>query len=194
MHNKTRNIAFNGIFIALILGVGYALAFVPNVELLTAMIFLAGTLMGIRRGVLIGIMGEFLFSAFNPMGSGLLFPPMLIAQLIAMAIVGFAGGVFRGYVLRWKISFLNILLIGIIGFILTLFYDILVSSAFPVSAGFSLNEVVATVIAGFAFSVVHLIGNTLIFILIVPVTAQQVYNAIPYFQEINPINEQCQVQ
>lgn len=186
MHQKTRHIAFSGIFIALILGVGYALAFVPNVELVTTMIFLAGVLMRLKRGLLVGILGEFLFSALNPMGSGLLFPPMLIAQIAAMTVVCLTGALLRNYILNWKTSLPNIILIGAIGLLLTLFYDILVSAAYPLSAGFKLRETVATIIAGLAFSVIHLISNTIIFIVLVPLTAQQVFRAIPYFQEIHP--------
>jgi len=186
LHQKTRHIAFSGIFIALILGVGYALAFVPNVELVTTMIFLAGVLMGLKRGLLVGILGEFLFSALNPMGSGLLFPPMLIAQIAAMTVVCLTGALLRNYILNWKTSLSNIILIGVIGLLLTLFYDILVSAAYPLSAGFKLRETVATIIAGLAFSIIHLISNTAVFIVLVPVTAQQVFRAIPYFQEIHP--------
>jgi uncharacterized membrane protein len=184
---NARQIAFSGIFIALILGVGYALAFVPNVELLTAMIFLAGVLMGLKTGIIIGICGEFLFSALNPMGSGLLFPPLLIVQMVSMALVGAIGGLLRRYILMWKRSISNLLTIGAIGFFLTLLYDILVSAAFPISAGFSLQQTVATIIAGLAFSVVHLVANTLVFILLVPLAAQQVYQAIPFFQEFAPL-------
>ena len=186
MHQKTRHIAFSGIFIALILGVGYALAFVPNVELVTTMIFLAGVLMGLKCGLLVGILGEFLFSALNPIGSGLLFPPMLIAQIAAMTVVCLTGALLRNYILNWKTSLPNVILIGAIGLLLTLFYDILVSAAYPLSAGFKLRETVATIIAGLAFSVIHLISNTIIFIVLVPLTAQQVFRAIPYFQELHP--------
>jgi len=186
LRQKTRHIAFSGIFIALILGVGYALAFVPNVELVIAMIFLAGVLMGLKHGLLVGVLGEFLFSTLNPIGSGLLFPPMLIAQILAMTVVCLTGALLRNYILKWKIFLPNIILIGAIGFLLTLFYDILVSAAYPLSAGFKLRETVATIIAGLAFSVIHLISNTAIFIVLVPVTAQQVFRAIPYFQELHP--------
>jgi hypothetical protein len=185
LHQQTRHIAFSGIFIALILGVGYALAFVPNVELVTAMIFLAGTLMGLKRGLLIGILGELLFSALNPMGSGLLFPPLLIAQILAMTVVCLTGTLLQSYILNWKISALNVVLIGAIGFLLTLFYDILVSAAYPLSAGFKPRETIATIMAGLAFSVIHIISNTAVFIILVPMTAQQVFRAVPYFQEIN---------
>ena len=186
-HQNSRRIAFSGIFIALILGVGFALAFVPNVELLTAMIFLAGVLMGLKTGMIIGISGEFLYSALNPIGSGLLFPPMLIVQIVTMAFVSASGGLLRKYILTWKRSVLNLLILGSLGFGLTLIYDILVSAAFPISAGFNFNEILATIFAGLAFSVIHLVSNTLVFMLLIPVVAQQVYQAIPYFREFTPI-------
>ncbi|MFA4839466.1 MAG: hypothetical protein WC703_08325 [Candidatus Neomarinimicrobiota bacterium] len=181
MDRHTQNIAFTGIFIGLILGVGYALAFIPNVELITAMIFMSGVLMGFRRGILIGCVGEFLFSALNPVGSGILFPPMLIAQIVSMAIIGAAGGIFREFVLSWKPNPTHICIIALLGVTLTFLYDILVSVAFPISAGFNLKAIGATLIAGIAFSAVHIVINALIFIFIVPVTSQKVYAAISYF-------------
>ena len=184
---NSRQISFSGIFIALLLGVGYALAFVPNVELMTAMIFLAGVLMGYKRGIIIGIVGEFLFSALNPMGSGLLFPPMLFAQIVAMTVVSFTGAALRIYVLTSKKGLLNIIIMGGVGLLLTLFYDILVSAAFPVSAGFTLYEIIGTIIAGLAFSIIHIISNVLVFTLLVPIAAQQIYRAIPFFSETLPI-------
>jgi len=190
---NTHLIAFTGIFIALLLGVGYALAFVPNVELLTAMVFMSGVLMGFKRGIIIGVVGEFLFSTLNPMGSGLLFPPMLIAQVVAMAVVSFSGALMRNFVLTCRRGLLSSITMGGIGLLLTLFYDILVSAAFPVSAGFSFREVVGTIIAGLAFSTVHLIGNTLVFILLVPLAAQQVYRAIPFFSEYLPLKSSLEI-
>ena len=178
-----RDVAFLGIFIALILGLGYALALVPNVELVTALIFLSGVLMGVRKGIFVGIVGEFLFSALNPAGSGLLFLPMLLTQIVAMSLVGATGGIVRNYVIRWQPNFKNIVIIGLIGLLLTLFYDIIVSLAFPVSAGFDIGKIVATVSAGVVFSVMHLVANTFTFIFLVPLTAKRIWNSVPYFRK-----------
>mgnify|MGYP000397903772 CR=1 FL=1 len=173
-----------GIFIALVLGVGYALALLPNVELITAMIFLSGVLMGVKRGIFVGTIGEFLFSALNPIGSGLLFPPMLIAQVISMGFIGAVGGILRQYIINWKPKPIKVIVIGAVGFVLTLIYDIFVSLAYPISAGFNLKETIGVVIAGIAFSVIHLVVNTAIFITLVPVTAQMIIKAVPYFSDI----------
>ncbi len=185
MKNRIKNIAFIGIFIALVLGVGYALALVPNVELVTAMVFLSGVLMGVKRGIYVGIIGEFLFSALNPVGSGLLFPPMLVAQVISMSFIGAVGGLFRQYLVNWKPKPINVIVIGAVGFVLTLIYDIFISLAYPISAGFNFKGTIDVVIAGIAFSVIHLVVNTAIFITLVPVTAQMVIKAVPYFSDIS---------
>jgi len=181
---RVRKIAYAGIFIALILGIGYTLAFVPNVELVTALIFMAGALLGVKWGIFIGLLGEFLFSALNPMGSGLLFPPMLICQVLAMACVGGVGGLTRKKIKNQEIGTGNKLLIGCLGLLLTLFYDLAVSLAYPISAGFNFKAIVATLIAGLAFSAIHLVVNTLIFLIIVPVAIHRIYRAIPFFREV----------
>ncbi len=186
-YQTTRIVAFCGIFIAVLLGAGYALALVPNVELLTALIFSAGVLMSYKYGILIGVLGELLFSALNPMGSGLLFPPLLLAQLVAMGVVAFSGALLRRPVLNAQPGLRTVVILGGTGLFLTLFYDILTSAAFPVSAGFTLREIIVTIIAGLAFSGIHLISNTLVFILLVPVLTQKLYQAIPFFADFFPV-------
>jgi len=185
MNSRIRKITYSAIFIALIVGVGYALAFIPNVELVTALIFLAGVLMGWKSGIIIGGIAEFLFSALNPLGSGLIFPPMLIAQVLAMIIIGIVGGFSRKYILNWQPRAQNIIVIGLIGGVLTLFYDTCVSLAYPLSAGFNIQGLVTTLIAGLAFSVIHIIANLIIFLLLVPVTAQRVFRAVTFFRELD---------
>lgn len=167
--NNTKKIAFTGIFIALILAVGYSLVYVPNVELVTMIIFLSGYFMGIKNGLIVGIVGEFLFSALNPFGSGLMFPPMLVAQLFAMAIVSLAGGVSGRLLKAEKFKKQYILIFGIIGFIITLIYDILVSAAYPISAGFGINETFGVILSGVLFSIMHIAMNVMVFSILLPV-------------------------
>lgn len=186
-HHNTRKIAFSGIYIALLLGIGYALAYVPNIELVTALVFCAGVLMGYKQGLIVGLIGEFLFSALNLMGSGLLFPPMLLAQLLAMAFVAFSGALLRRPVLNAQPGLRTAVILGGTGMFLTLFYDILTSAAFPVLAGFALREIIVTIFAGLAFSIIHLISNTLVFMTLVPLICQQVYRAIPFFADYFPV-------
>lgn len=182
MNSRIRQITYSAIFIALIVGMGYALAFIPNIELVTALIFMAGVLMGLKAGLLIGAISELLFSVLNPIGSGLLFPPMLVAQVCAMTIVGGVGGLCRSYVLKWRPHVINFLALGALGVGLTLFYDICVSLAFPLSAGFNMQGLLATLVAGLVFSVIHVLANLAVFVLLVPVTAQRIHRAVPFFR------------
>jgi len=181
MNSRIQNITYSGIFIALILGLGYGLAFIPNIELITTTIFISGVLMGIKKGIIIGLISEFLFSALNPMGSGLLFPPMLICQVIAMSLVGFVGGLFH-YKFYNNLNALSLVLIGVTGFVLTLIYDIFVSIAFPISAGFTIKETIGAVITGIGFSTIHLVVNTIMFVVLTPVVIIKMRKAIPFFQ------------
>ena len=151
------------------MAVGYSLVYVPNVELVTLIIFLSGYLMGTKYGLIVGIIGEFLFSALNPFGSGLLFPPMLISQVIAMALVGFAGGMLKKWIPSEKFSKNYILIFGFTGFLITLIYDILVSAAYPVSAGFGFTETLGLILSGIVFSVMHIAMNVMVFSILLPV-------------------------
>lgn len=185
MKTKARDVAFLGIYIALVVGLGYALVAIPNVELVTVMIFLSGVLMGARRGIIIGGVSEFLFSSINPMGSGLLFPPMLIAQIIAMSTVGAIGGILRKYIVSCRSGRASTIVIGLVGFGLALFYDAVVSVAYPISAGFGFKETVGVVLAGVGFSLVHIVVNSVVFALVVPAVVKKVIPAVPYFAQIN---------
>ena len=89
-------------FVAITVVLGYVFAFIPNVELVTASIFLSGYLLGSKKGVLIGIVAEFLFSLLNPYGAAN--PPLLLAQLIAMAIVGYSGGLLAKTTLKTPLN------------------------------------------------------------------------------------------
>ena len=185
MNRETKNIAFIGVFIAMVVGLGYSLVLVPNVELVTAMIFLSGVLMGVKRGMIVGIVGEFIFSSINPVGSGLLFPPMLVAQVVAMGVVGATGGVLQNYIIKCEPKLRHTITIGIVGFILTFIYDAFVSLAFPIAAGFKSREILGVVAAGIAFNAVHLVANTAVFIILVPVAAKRVFEAVPYFSSLD---------
>ena len=167
--NRTKKIAFTGIFIALVMTVGYSLVHIPNVELVTLIIFLAGYLMGIKYGLIVGIVGEFLFSALNPFGSGLLFPPMLFAQVLSMGFVGFAGGLIGKWFPSNRFSKKYILIFGLTGFLITLIYDIFVSAAYPIASGFGINQTIGLILSGIVFSIMHIAMNVMVFSTLLPI-------------------------
>jgi len=152
-------------FVAVGIVAGVALSAVPNVELVTAICFLSGFLLGAGAGLLTGAMTEALFAGFNPMGSsiGLLLP----AQVVGMALAGLIGalaarlcGEFRGG------SRYVIVIVGL-GALVTLIFDVLTNLAFSVMAGFSVSQMAIPFIAAAPFVAIHLGSNVLVFSLIV---------------------------
>ncbi|UCH62884.1 MAG: hypothetical protein JSU77_00015 [Fidelibacterota bacterium] len=160
--------ALVAMFVALMVGSGWALAMVPNVEFVTALAFTAGATLGPVLGAVTGAGGMFLFSATNPVGSGLAFPVMLAAQVAGQAAIGLLGGLFSradtSNLIRWPLR----LLITIAGLTGTVLYDSLTSISFPLFAGAPPSEIIALLVSGLVFTAIHQVSNTLIFFLLVP--------------------------
>jgi len=89
---ELNNLVKAAIFSALAIGLGYAFLFVPNIEFMTVIIFISGLSLGVKTGMLVGGTSMFIFSAMNPIGSGLVFPPLLIGQVFSMILIGMIGG------------------------------------------------------------------------------------------------------
>jgi hypothetical protein len=168
---KYQRLTRTAILIAICVVLGYLFLAVPNLEMITAGIFISGVWMGPGTGMLIGFLAEAIYSLSNPMGFPP--PPLLLAQVISMALVGLAGGLLRGLAVQnrffTRAAWLRHLLLAGSGLMLTLIFDILTTLSFPLSAGFSLQQMEITMALGIPFMALHLISNTLIFALIVPV-------------------------
>ncbi len=160
--------ALVAMFVALMVGSGWALAMVPNVEFVTALAFTAGATLGPALGALTGAGGMFFFSATNPVGSGLAFPVLLAAQVVSQAAVGLLGGLFSRANTSGLTHWPQRLLITIAGLTGTVLYDGLTSISFPLFAGAHSAEIIALLISGLAFTFIHQVSNTLIFFLLVP--------------------------
>jgi hypothetical protein len=139
--------------------------------MITAGIFLSGIWMGSRLGLFIGIVAEAIFSVFNPMGFPP--PPLLIAQVVSMGLVGWVGGLSRGVLSQSKFFsaerwYLHVYL-AFLGFALTLVFDLLTTLSFPIAAGFNLEQIRVAIIIGIPFVAMHLIVNAFTFAVVVPI-------------------------
>jgi len=162
IHLSTRVALFSAIAVVN----GYLLISIPNVELISLTIALSGWILGRIPGFLVGIIGMGLFGILNVMG--LPYPPVWIAQITGMALIGLTFGNlshFLFHLTRLK----QAIVCGISGFILTLFYDILTNLAFPIAIGAEMSTWATYLIAGIPFAVTHLVSNTLLFIFVLPV-------------------------
>ncbi len=179
---KNKKISEVGVFLALFWGLGFVFLFVPNIEFTILIAFLSGLLFGLKRGLIVAIVGEFVFSSLNPFGSGLAFPPLLLAQIIGFIIVAIAGFSFRSIMPYFNDNRVKISIsFGIVGLILTVIYDSLTTLAFPISSGFDFKQIIATYIVGIPFYLIHIIANTLIFFVILPQILEYVIQHSPEY-------------
>ncbi len=165
---KTYDLTITAVFIALVVTLGYAFIFIPNVEAVTATIFISGFLLGKKRGAIVGLLGEFIYASINPYGVSM--PPLLAAQLGSMGLIGFLGGV-AGNRFKGKITFKTLLILrfALWGILSTLIFDVATCIGFFAVAGFSPRQMLANLALGLPFYAVHLISNAAIFASVVPV-------------------------
>ena len=165
-----------GLFAAVSAAMGFALIAIPNFEMITACIFLSGLLLGPFRGLLVGLLAELIFASLNPMGMSFL--PLLTAQLLTMGLAGFAGGLSAG-ILTIQSKYKRRIMLGLMGFLITLNYDFWTTMSFPLSVGFDSKQTINTLKLGIPFAIPHLLGNTAIFAVLIPIVYDRVRKLIP---------------
>lgn len=166
--SEYRRIALMALWTGLMVTVGMVFALIPNVELIILSAFLGGVALGPRHGFIIAVVGEAIFSALNPIGSGLGFPILYLFQIISIGISGLTGGILSRFLAREQPYLIVAITMGLCGFLLTLTYDVLTALSFPISSGMTEGTMWATLSAGLIFFVTHLISNTILFSLFGP--------------------------
>lgn len=158
--NSTRRALLASLMIALSVAAGQALAAIPNVELITFLVFLSGYLLGVRTGALVGATAMGGHSLFNVMGS--VIPPMLVTQIVIYAAIGAVGGVLGGVISRTRNAALASVIAGVTGGVLALVYQV----AINVTAYFTFTSATTLwtfIVGGVAFSVVQIGWNVAVF-------------------------------
>jgi energy-coupling factor transport system substrate-specific component len=156
-----------GLFTGTAVGVGYLLAGVPNVELMTLVIALAGAALGPRAAFGAGVLAAAIFSLGSPYG--LPHPLLLVAQTCGLGLAGVAGWwgagpVIRGLAHQKRIQ--AMVWAGGAGFSATFIYDLLTNLA--IIRAFEMAP--AVVITGAVpFFLIHAGVNTTIFAVMLPV-------------------------
>ncbi len=175
-----RGVALPAIFTGLAVALGFALAPVPNVELVTFTVFAAGATLGSARGALVGCLAAALYSGLNPAGSGLAIPTLFAAQIVSWGLVGAVGGVAARVVFprSGEPALLRTAASGGLGVVLTLLYQGAVILGLAL-AGLSLGgaqvgwstwraDLGAALAANAFFSLVHVVSNGILFAVLAP--------------------------
>ena len=155
---RARSAAGVGALAALAVAGGYCLAGVPNVEVMTLIIFVSGWLTGAGGGAAAGVIGMFIYTMANPYGAAV--PLLAGSQIVCFGLVGACGGLWARLTAgRWSSA--TPVYLGLIGAVMTLVYDL----ATNVAIGISFSQVVPTLVAGIPFSLIHVLANALVFAL-----------------------------
>ncbi len=96
MKTRPQLITRIAIFSALVYVLSWATAYLPNVNFICFIVFSAGFLWGAGPGMMVGALGMWLFSSFNPYGPAPI--PIMAAQIVGAAASGVVGSVYRGRV------------------------------------------------------------------------------------------------
>lgn len=167
-------IAILSTFAALAVVFGYMLAFIPNIEIFTLTIFLSGFILGKKEGLSVGLLSSLIFTFFNPLGTSPI--PLLLYQITHYSLTGFLGGFLRQYFNKRDyfqpkedLYILPILVIlGVTGALITFLYDILSTFFGAILFSQSYEYFLTSYLTGIIFTIIHLIGNVLGFIFILP--------------------------
>ncbi len=167
---RVRRLILAAIFMALALAGGLAFFAVPGLELMTATVFLAGFMLGMMRGLIVGGIAEFLYTFFNPLGPAI--PPLMLAQVAGMAVSGFAGGCLARL---FPDRLPPLPAFAVLGILLTLLFDFATTLAFGVSIKQTWEGFFAALTFGAPVYLTHVATNGLIFSLLVPILARHLH-------------------
>jgi len=148
-----------GLWSAAVVAVGYLLSLIPNVEGVTITVALAGATLGTRAGIAVGIIGEALYSLFNPWG-----PPgffLLLAQCVGMATAGGLAGVLSPFLSSNRLPVR--LTWGAFGIVMSLWFDLVTTLSFPLLAGMTGVSLTTIFLAQIPFTAVKMIVNAALF-------------------------------
>lgn len=88
------------LFSALIYVLSWGTSYLPNVNLIFFVVFLAGVMWGVVPGLIIGALGMGLWTSFNPYGPAAF--PIMAAQMGGTSLSGAVGAVFAR--MRWHVG------------------------------------------------------------------------------------------
>jgi len=169
--NRTRRIVMAGFLAGLAVACGFALAAIPNIELITSVIFVAGYLLGPRLGIATGLIAMFIHSWLNPLGPAPL--PIFVAQLVSVALIAACGNIyFKVEAAGWG----KIYVLAGFGFACTLIYDAVTLVGELAMMAFTMPYLVGRFLSGLPFFVVHIFSNTAVFALLLPLIFEHFSN------------------
>ncbi len=166
---RSRWVSIASMMSALALVGAYALVGVPNVELVSVIIFTTAYTFGFGMALWCTMIVAIVFGTFNPWGGTL--PPILLAQMVGWLVVSVAGGTMKHFRGNSGSMLLRRVQHALAGLFTTVCFDVMTNFAYAWVYGLSFEVVMIT---GLLFMLVHVISNTLLFGLIVEPLSQAI--------------------
>ena len=135
----------------------------PNVEFTSLFTFVLGFIFGPFMGIFLGSFVMFVNGFFSPWGfAGLMMP----FQIVGMALVGLAGGLYRKYSQTYSNSAGFYVEAAILGAFLSVVYDLITNFGVALTMMVGMPPTLAVITAfayGTPFSIVHVVSNIAVF-------------------------------
>jgi hypothetical protein len=150
---------------ALVYAAGEALAGVPNVEVITLLVFVSGFLLGPWWGAVVGGAGMGAHSLFNALGTAA--PPVWVTQVLCYAFTGFCGAWIGPRIAALGTRTAQSLASAAAGIALVVFYQLAVNVASFVA--FAAHVPLWTYVwGGLAFAAIQVVWNAALFFVTLP--------------------------
>lgn len=162
MTGSVRFAARVALFSALAYVLALASVYIPNVSLIFIVVFAAGVLHGLKAGLLVGGIGEFLWTIFNPYGMAAL--PITAAQVVGMILVGALGGVVSRLPMFTRTHKTGFAVMALMGLASGLIFQLVVNLV----SAFLFQPFWESLAAGMMFSLITILSNGVIFTLCYP--------------------------
>lgn len=130
---------------------------IPNLEVLTLVVFCSGVLLGAGWGMAVGALSMAIFSGLNPYGPA--HPVVMASQIVGIVASGAAGALFHRAGFPAHGPAVRAWMLGVCAIVLTAFFDFITNLA----SGLVFGQVRATLIGGIPFSLWHIGYNVLFF-------------------------------
>jgi hypothetical protein len=184
-----KNVILAALFIAISVVFGKMLETLPNIELISFSVWMSSYVLDREYSTVVGFLSFLIHSMLSPYGVAPV--PLLLSQAVGGALIGFFGGsVIRSKKTKYSSSLPYDRCLAYLGFglLITFVYDALTN--FGGFAAFSENTstLVAYMIGGLTFSVIHIVSNGIAFMLLTPLVKRaidQVYAPIKPSQKRN---------
>jgi len=157
---ESRKASLIAVMVATCIGSNYALIGLANFKLMDFLVFVSGFVFGPFIGASVGILVWVVYGVLNPYG---FIPQIWIATMLSESIYGFSGGVFAKWITVGDFPSNRVglrALFGAAGFILTFLYDLITNLVFALTFGV---PILAALIAGIPFAIIHELSNTALF-------------------------------